>query len=161
MAIPDFCSIMLPLLGFFKDRKEHSFHETVQYISDFFRLDETERRMLLPNEKLFGRKEAIIDNRVGLAITYLEKAVLLEATGRGLEVFRITSRGLEVLERNPSAIDLKYLGQFEEYVQSFKTLKEVEEKNIIPRTPDELVGSYRELADELLRPIKKLFKAHK
>jgi len=34
MAIPDFQSIMLPLLKFLADKKEHSLREAIEYLAD-------------------------------------------------------------------------------------------------------------------------------
>jgi restriction system protein len=62
MTIPDYQSVILPLLNFISDGKEHSIREAYDFISDHFGLSEEERNELLPS----GR-QAIIDNRVGWA----------------------------------------------------------------------------------------------
>ena len=72
MAIPDYQSIMLPLLIFASDKKEHTFHETVDALADQFKLSDEEKKELLPS----GQQE-IFFNRVGWARTYLKKANLL------------------------------------------------------------------------------------
>lgn len=51
------------------------------------------------------------------AKTYLSKAGLLESTRRGY--FKITPRGLQVVESKHGRIDVKFLSQFEEF-QEFK-----------------------------------------
>jgi restriction system protein len=38
MPIPDFQSIMLPLLDFLRDQKEHSSKEIIEGLSDYFKL---------------------------------------------------------------------------------------------------------------------------
>ena len=113
MPIPDYQSIMLPLLKFTGDKKEHSIRDTIEHISSLFSLNEQEKRKLLPSGK-----QAIIDNRVSWAKTYLKKARLLESTKRGY--FRITKRGYEVLKQNPPEINIIYLKQFPEFVE-FRT----------------------------------------
>lgn len=138
MAIPDFQTVMLPLLEYFSDGKEHSLREIIDYISDQFELSEDERKELLPS----GR-QSIIDNRVGWARTYLKKAGLLDSTRRAYTM--ITSRGIEVLKQKPERIDVKFLGQFPEFTE-FRELRrdsEVEkpesDEEIEGETPDELI----------------------
>ncbi|MBP8994870.1 MAG: hypothetical protein KBG30_13825 [Bacteroidales bacterium] len=48
MPIPDYQSIMLPLLKFAGDKKEHSIREAIEYIANIFNLSEAERRGVLP-----------------------------------------------------------------------------------------------------------------
>ena len=90
MAIPDFQTIMLPLLLFAKDGEPHNIHDAVNNLADQFKLSEVERSVLLPSGQ-----QPIFDNRVGWAKTYMKKAGLLEGPTRGY--FQITSKGLDVL----------------------------------------------------------------
>jgi restriction system protein len=90
MAIPDYQSVMLPLLKIAGDDKEHSIRDTIEKISSMFKLTEDERKRVLPSGQQY-----IIDNRVGWARTYLKKAGLLDSTRRSY--FKITKLGLEVL----------------------------------------------------------------
>ena len=48
MAIPDYQSIMLPLLKFLRDGKEHSLRESADYLADEFDLSEDELKEMLP-----------------------------------------------------------------------------------------------------------------
>jgi restriction system protein len=89
MAIPDFQSMMLPLLQLASDGQEHSLSEAADALAGYFELPDEETKELLPSGK-----QSKFDNRVGWARTYLKQAGLLESTGRGL--FRITDRGLDV-----------------------------------------------------------------
>jgi restriction system protein len=157
MGIPDYQSIMLPLLRFIEDGKEHSFREAIEYISEFFNLSEEEKRMLLPSGQ-----QPIVNNRTGWARTYLKKANLLESTKRSH--FRITPQGLEVLKKNPTEINVKFLEQFPEFI-TFKNLKkedaeqiksEIEKYSQTPRELMELAHEEikRNLAQELLNAIK-------
>ena len=138
--IPDFQTIMLPLLKYFGDNNEHSTTEIVEEISNAFNLSEEQRNQLVPSGV-----QATIYNRVIWAKTYLKKAGLLEPTGKSF--FKISERGLDVLSKKPSKIDMKFLEQFPEY-QEFKKLKKeskktIEEENKLleTRTPEELVRS--------------------
>ena len=65
MAIPDYQNIMLPLLRFAEDKKEHSLHEAVNVLANEFSLTENELQELLPSGK-----QTIFINRVGWARTY-------------------------------------------------------------------------------------------
>jgi len=141
MAIPDYQTIMLPLLKFYQDKKEHHIREAIQYISDLFNLTESERSELLPSGQM-----PIIDNRVGWARTYMKKAGLLESPRRGYA--KITERGINVLEKNPEKINEKYLEQFPGFIE-FQTIKKKQssekigskdsEKLIGEQTPVELI----------------------
>jgi len=110
MAIPNYESIMLPLLKLTGDRKEHSLREVIDVLAQAFGLTDEERRELLPS----GR-QAAFDNRVGWARTYMKKAGLLESTRRAH--FQITERGLGVLSGNPAQIDTEFLSQFPEFLE--------------------------------------------
>jgi restriction system protein len=113
MAIPDFQSIMLPLLQYCKDGNEHSISETVDALADHFKLTEEERKILLPS----GVQEQF-RNRVAWAKSHLKMAGLLETPKRG--IYKITDLGRNVLHKKPPAINLKFLNQFPDYV-AFRT----------------------------------------
>ena len=49
MAVPDFQTIMLPLLKFAGDRREHSTSEAIDALATDFRLTEEDRKELLPS----------------------------------------------------------------------------------------------------------------
>jgi restriction system protein len=157
MAIPDYQSIMLPLLKCVSDGMEHSFREAIDHLADSFGLTPEERKEPLPSGQ-----QALFDNRVGWARTYLKKAGLLESTAWGK--FRITKRGLEVLKTKPTHIDVKFLKQFPEFVEFQRPTRkqdsdqQVEEEK--PETPEEMLeSSYqslkRTLSQDLLERIKK------
>ena len=115
MAIPDYQTVMLPLLRFLKDAKEHSIGEVVDALADEFNLSAEERQQLLGSGQ-----QTVIRNRAGWARTYLKKAGLIASTRRGY--FCITERGQSVLASKPERIDVKYLEQFPEFV-AFRELR--------------------------------------
>ena len=104
MAIPDYQTVMLPLLRLLEDGQEHSMQETVDGVSDHFDLSAEDRKEPLPS----GSQE-VIHNRVGWAKTYMVKAGLIASVRRGS--FRITDEGAKVLASNPPKIDVKFLEQ--------------------------------------------------
>lgn len=113
--IPDYQSIMLPLLRLAGDGETHRMRDAIDKLANEFGLSEEERRELLPSGK-----QPTFDNRVGWARTYMAKAGLLESPKRGH--FRLTERGREVLSKNPPAINLTFLEQFEDFVK-FRELR--------------------------------------
>jgi restriction system protein len=151
MGVPDFQSIMLPLLKFSADKLEHSSRESIEYLSQEFNLTEEDRKELLPSGT-----QAVFDNRVGWARTYLKKAGLLESKKRGY--FNITDQGLKVLEQNPTKITIEFLMQFPGYVE-FRTgvKKDTANEPEIPKeelTPEEsLEYSYQKLRDNVAQEL--------
>src|ERR1700675_2030882 len=140
MAIPDYQTCMLHLLGLASDGAEHTLKDAVPALADIFHLTTAERTELLPSGQ-----QAILNNRVAWAKTYLKKAGLLEAPRRG--VFVITDRGKQVLAKNPPKIDLKLLEQFPEFLAfKAKSKTELEGDLVEPtapaatETPLELLG---------------------
>jgi len=73
MAVPDFQSIMLPLLKLIGDKKEHSMRESIEKLANEFDLTDEDRKALLPSgiQKVF-------DNRVNWSKTYLKRQVYLK-----------------------------------------------------------------------------------
>src|SRR5437660_5610359 len=110
MTIPDYQTVMLPLLRFLSDGRERSLGEAVEAISGEFHLTPEERQQLLPSGT-----STVIGSRVGWARTYMKKAGLIESTRRGF--IRATEPGLDVLKQNPERIDVKFLDQFPEFVK--------------------------------------------
>ena len=100
--IPDFQSIMLPLLRFAGDQKEHSIHEAIDLLGKQFNLSEDEL-----NEWLPSKSQKIFYNRVYWAKAYFKMAGIVENTRRSH--FKITKRGLAVLAENLDFINIKYL----------------------------------------------------
>lgn len=163
MAVPDYQSLMLPLLHFAGERKdETSTSEAVEVLAKELGLTDDDLKEMLPS----GIQSTFF-NRVGWAATYMKKAGLLEATRRGF--YRITSRGQELLKKQPKTINVKLLQQYPEFIE-FQQLKGTRsgEKvsysgsapDISKATPSEaLEAAYEnlrnELADELLSRLKK------
>ncbi len=69
MTIPDYQTIMLPLLRLLGDGRERSLAEVVEAMSAEFHLTADERQQLLPSGT-----STVIGSRVGWARTYMKKA---------------------------------------------------------------------------------------
>lgn len=159
MAIPDYQMLMLPLLEILRDGKEIYFSPLVDVLADKFNLNEDERKQLLPSGQM-----TTIKNRAGWARTYLKKAGLIEQPKRGN--VKITARGLEVLSKKLTKIDVKFLEQFPEFITFRDTGKNdtneidvFETIDSIQSTPEEnienaIVKINNQLSNDLLGVIK-------
>jgi restriction system protein len=161
VPIPDYETIMLPLLKYASDSNEHSAREAIESLSHYFKLTNEEKNKLYPTKKI-----SIFYDRTHWALTYLKHAELLIGTKRGF--FKITERGKQVLAKNPAKIDDTYLKQFPEFID-FQRVKRKEDKQESKEnetitqhnaTPSELLeSSYKiiqeELGIQLLNHVKK------
>jgi len=158
MTIPDFQSIMLPLLRLASDGQERRFREAVEDLATHFGLTNSERLELLPSGKY-----PTFDSRVSWANTYMKKAGLIESSRRGY--LNITDRGMELLNSKPVKIDSKFLRRYEDFVR-FKTRDGVSNDKKLPdvneadeQTPVESIeiayGTIRRsLGTELIEQVK-------
>lgn len=163
MAIPDYQTLMLPLLIIAGDGKEHRISEVVSQLARDYKLTESEVEELLPSGK-----QTIFGNRVHWAKTYLSQSKLVNNTRWGR--FTITDRGRSVLAETPARIDRKFLSRFAEFNtfvgnQKNATIPIAAEQNEAEKTsenaaktPDELLRSTigemeAALANELLSRI--------
>jgi restriction system protein len=153
MPIPDFQTLMLPVLKYTDTHGEHTLREATEFLAKEFELTPAEVPELLPS----GR-QPMFYNRVGWARTYLKQAQSLEL--RSHNHLAITERGKQVLADNPTRIDMKYLERFPEYVAFRERTKPArpevpemaEEEHLSP--DEQLETAYQrtrgELAGELL-----------
>lgn len=148
MAIPDYQSLMLPLLVTLSDGQERTVRDLTRLLADRFGLTEDERETLLPSGQ-----QTIIGNRVGWAKTYLKYAGLVENPARGR--VRITDLGRSILVEKPPAIDNRFLMRFPSYCEFRKKSEpkdEIEGAATSPiiegnQTPLELIdAAYQSLA---------------
>lgn len=108
MAIPDYQTLMRPVLAAHEDGEEHAISAVRAMLADAFGLTENERAEMLPS----GRSRTF-DNRTGWATTYLYRAGLLERPKRS--IYRITDRGRAVLAKHADRIDNTVLDEFDEF----------------------------------------------
>jgi restriction system protein len=155
MAIPDYQTLMLPLLRFARDGKEYRFRDAVESLAQICNLTEAERAELLPSGTAY-----LFDNRVGWSRSYLKQAGLLESPKRG--ALRITERGQSVLANPPDRIDVKFLEQFPEF-RDFRSKRSDGSREVAPTTTtaasqlsldvetpeDRLAAAYRQLRKDL------------
>lgn len=135
--IPDYQTLMLPLLKIVSDGKEYKVNDVVEILAMQFQLTDEERAQLLPSGQSF-----LFSNRVGWARTYLKKAGLLDAPKRA--VISITQRGKEVLNENLTEITDKFLQKFPEFLE-FKSAKK-----------DRFHPSVKNLFEDIARPSERI-----
>ncbi len=158
MAIPDFQSVMRPLLEVASDGKQHSNREAREALALRFNLTDQEKDALLPS----GR-QGIFVNRVAWAKSYLQQAGLLDTPQRGH--FRITARGSEALKQAPERITISFLQRFPEFAdfrsptRKPKTAQFESNADAEEQTPEETLEAAHlrlraDLAAELLARVK-------
>ncbi|MEQ8851711.1 restriction endonuclease [Gimesia sp.] len=148
MTIPDFQTIMLPLLKHISDGKIHTVRILKDTLADYLELSDEERQKLLPSGQ-----QTVFHNRVAWAKTYMERAGLLETVTRGQ--FTITDRGREVLNSSVDRIDQSFLLQFDEF-RDFKSRDKnddeataVEKKAEIETPEEALQTAYKQIREDL------------
>lgn len=102
MPIPDFQTLMLPVLRHVGDGSSHSFASVVDAMRKEFLLTDEEMAIQLPS----GRAP-LFYNRVAWAKTYLKRAGLIDQIKRG--ELHISPSGQAELAKHPIKIDLRYL----------------------------------------------------
>lgn len=158
MAIPDFQSVMRPVLQTVQNGVPLPLNELRERVADQFQLTEDERKERLPSGN-----QTVINNRVGWARTYLNKAGLLRIPDKGM--VQITPRGLHALAEGPERITVGWLKQFPEFAD-FHTAKSQStgtptdrRVDVVETTPDEQLAEAHQalmqtLADELLAQVR-------
>lgn len=151
MAIPDYQSLMFPVLQIISDGKDHTISEASEAAAEALKLSEEERTELLPS----GKQRKLV-NRVSWAKIYMAKAGLIETVTRGK--FKITKRGLDLIQSGVTKIDLNVLGQFPGFVDFLKgnsaakadsSAEGVSNAERVKQTPQELLDiSYKALRDQ-------------
>ena len=150
MSIPDYQSLMLPLLEHVADGAEHTLAGSRDILADRCGLTAEERSQRLPS----GAAN-MFHNRLAWAKTYLERAGLLIKVKRGL--FKISDVGRGVLRSPPDRIDVNYLMRYEKFNGFWRKSAQAEEDTSEPpltktmsATPEEALDlAYKDLRDDL------------
>lgn len=158
MAVPDFQTLMRPLLALYEGGEDRPISDVRRELALEFELTDEDLAEELPS----GRAKTF-NNRVGWATTYLYRCGLLDRPRRS--VYRITDRGRQVIAANPERVDLRVLQQFPEF-DEFRTARSSDAgrqplgptpadgdlgAGAIGTTPEELIdGAYREMRSALI-----------
>lgn len=151
MAIPDYQTLMLPLLKFTSDGALHTTPEAVDVLASEFSLTPEDLAQMLPSGNMTTFK-----NRVGWARSYMKQAGLIDSPVRGK--FKVTPEGLSLLAERPEHIDNKLLERYDSFLEfrargRTKTDADIQNAHTEPdsvETPEEqLESSYEKLKSDL------------
>jgi restriction system protein len=147
MAIPDYQSIMLPLLRYLSDGIEHKMRDVTDELAVILGVTDNEQKELLPSGVA-----PVFYNRTAWAKTYLKKAGLIESPRLGVVI--ISKRGKEVLNKNPSIVNVKYLKQFSEFVE-FQSPKQDDGIVVLDSSEDQSIQTPEEILESAYQKIRK------
>lgn len=108
MPIPDFQTLMRPLLEHFADGENHPNRETLEAMARHFSVSDDERAKLLPSGK-----QPVFVNRIAWSKSHLKGAGAIRSHSRG--VYAITDRGRNLRQQTSGPIRMADLKQFEDY----------------------------------------------
>jgi restriction system protein len=159
MAIPDFQTIMLPLLECLGDRRERTTRDVAEQLAGRFGLTDEELLMRLPSGQ-----QGVFVNRVAWSKSHLKMAGLIENPSRG--IVRISDLGVGVLREAPAVVNVGFLKRYPAYLASIsksgaqeETRTDAVQMENESRTPRELIESAfltlrQATADDLLAKLK-------
>jgi restriction system protein len=143
MAVPDFQTLMLPVLRQFADGSERGLKDAADPIQKEFQLSAVDIAETLPS----GRQTRF-RNRLAWAHNYLKQSGLLESPRRG--VYRLTTRGRTVLASPPKRIDIAFLEQYPEFIDFRSRTAETSESSA-PQIPESVASAVELTPDEQIR----------
>ncbi len=115
MAVPDFQTLMLPVLQEYADGKECASRDVREIAARKLGLTAADIAERLPTSP-----QTRLANRVAWAHSYLKQAGVLESPRRGH--YRITDRGRQLLASPPTRIDIPFLERYPDF-QEFRARK--------------------------------------
>ena len=142
MAVPDFQSLMLPVLRALEDGEDTSVRRVRERVASAEGLTKTDLKEMLPS----GWQGAFV-NRAAWSLSYLLRAALVERVQHG--VYRITDAGKRLLADPPKRVDIRYLRRFPAFAKGTEKSSEGTDQPS-SKTPEEaLEAADRELTEAL------------
>lgn len=160
MAVPDFQSLMNPVLNLYeKKNAELRPRDIEDEIAELFNLSEEDKNEMIPSNI-----EKILRNRVNWAVYYLFRAELLDRPKRGY--YKINEVGVQE-NKTGNKINIGYLKNFPSFIDfsSIENKKNFDANNMIEidecQTPDEMLSKAQtlysdNLQSELLEKLKQV-----
>ena len=108
MPVPDFQSLMLPILKALSENEESSNAEIRNRVMTSEGLTESDTEEMLPSGK-----QSIFTNRVAWALSHMRRAGLVYRARRG--VYQLSPEGNRLLSNDPLRVDMKTLNGYESY----------------------------------------------
>lgn len=149
MAIPDYQSLMLPILKL-AAQGEFSVPMAAVEIAKSHGLSDAESEEMLPSGK-----QRLLHNRIHWAKFYLTKAGLLEIPKRGR--FTVTETGKQLLNRPPAVLNTKYLltlPAFKEFYGKSEAAQPSDDGSALEppaATPEEIINDAEKAFNAALR----------
>lgn len=144
--IPDFQSIMLPLLQSFSEENEITSKELREKMIIHFKITEDEQKEKIPSGKQF-----LYYNRIAWATSYLKMAELISSPAKG--IYKLTEEGRTVVKNPPERITISFLKRFQNFTRNRNPERDdsIEDENqFVEKTPDELIEiGYKQIKNEL------------
>ena len=132
--VPDFQSLMLPVLRALAGGSEVRVAEVRRRVAEAERLTPDDLREFLPS-----RRQSVFANRVSWALTHMERAALVERVRRG--VYRATLAGEKTASDAPGRLDMKTLAKhagYADWARRTTAQPPGEAEDTAPDTPDEV-----------------------
>ena len=160
MAVPDFQSLMNPVLNLYEKKNvELRPHDIEDEIAELLNLSEEDKNKMIPS-----KIETTLHNRVKWSVYYLFRAGLLEKPKRGY--YQISKAGVQE-NKTGNKINIEYLRKFPSFVDfiNIKNKKVSKSENITEnnehQTPDEMISKAQalysdNLQSELLEKLKQV-----
>lgn len=158
--IPDFQTIMLPMLRLLENGESKTLNLVMQLLTEYFKLTPEHLKIKVPSGQM-----GLFRNRVGWTRSYLKNAGLIYYPSRG--VYQITDFGKEFLATNPQDLRIKQLKKMPKYKEWQETFNQNQNdvvdlsnsKETITETPDEILDNtvsqlHQQLATEILDRLK-------
>ncbi|WP_419937757.1 restriction endonuclease [Candidatus Palauibacter sp.] len=149
MSVPDFQSLMLPVLTALSHGQPTTVSEIRKQVAIAEKLSADDIQQLLPS----GR-QAVFANRIAWALVHMQRAGLVARVSRG--VYERTRTGDELLRSKPSRIDMKALREYPSYAQWRTTERETSstgeklEQSTEEATPEEILDQAAKALDHAL-----------
>ena len=151
MGLPDFQSVMLPLLKKFHSCGELSSQEAISFSIKHFKLTKEEISKLLPS-----KTQKVINNRVYWSLVYLQRAGLISKVKRGL--YKVNTEANNVINDDIDKITIKYLRKYPSFVE-FQNISKTKDTNQEDDDKDDqdpfeqFESKYKKLKNEILAEI--------
>ena len=140
MPIPDFQSVMLPLLQVLSDGQEWRMRDVTENLTKRFHLTPEEQEEMLPSGQ-----QTLFNNRVGWAKTHLKGAGLILNPHRGK--VRLSDEGRRVLGTTPEQINCRFLRQYPSYLELVGRSRSGDDQQDLTETSRESSHTPLELMD--------------
>ena len=152
MPVPDYQSLMLPVLKALADGAETPISEVRKRVAGAERLTPDDLREMLASGQL------MFANRVSWAVTYVERAGLVERVRRA--IYRLTAAGNRLLAQAPTRVDLDTLRAYPDYVAwSKKANAPSPRKNAASTPPDESTDTPEETLHRAVQQLRDALEA--